>query len=88
MNQEEAKTKAAEATRVLNEPLLKEAFSNVEAALQQALRQVKTEQEAFKAAIACQVFDLIRSQLEAHVETAKIMSFNTQKGFLDRVLGR
>lgn len=89
MNPDEARAKAGQARQLLDDPLLKECFDNAEAALNQAVRQAKTEKEAFKAAIACQVFDLLRHQLVAHIETAKVIEFNFKdKGMIDRMLGR
>jgi hypothetical protein len=40
------------------------------------VKQSKTPEEAFKAAIALQVFDLIKNALQSHIETAKVMEFN------------
>jgi hypothetical protein len=89
MSPEEASGRAEEAKHLLSNPLLKESFDNAEAALNQAIRQAKTPEEAFKAAIACQVFDLIRGQLQAHIETAKVMDFNMRRpSFFDRAFGR
>ena len=85
MTPAEAKERADQATYLLSHPLLKETFSNAEQALNQAVRLAKTPEEAFKAAIACQVFELIRGQLQAHVETAKVMQFNFKPTLRERV---
>ena len=90
MSPEEAQERSAQAQRLLANPLLKESFQNAEAALNQAVRSAKTPEEAFKAAIACQVFELIRGQLQAHIETEKVISFNFKhkESFLNRLAGR
>lgn len=90
MSPEEANSKAADAKRLLNDPLLRESFDNAETALNKAVRLAKTPEEAFKSAIACQVFELIRGQIEAHVETAKVIEFNFQnrQSLLNRLTRR
>jgi hypothetical protein len=88
MTPEDAKARADQAKFLLSNPLLKECFENAEIALNQAVRQAKTETEAFKAAIACQVFELIRGQIQAHLETEKVINFNQKKSILDSVLRR
>ena len=67
---------AERAQQILNDPLLKEAFQAAEEALNRAVRAAKTEAEAFKAAIACQVFDVIKGSIEGHITTAKIIEYN------------
>ena len=88
MTPDEAKERAGQAKYLLDHPLLKETFANAEIALNQAVRTAKTPEEAFKAAIACQVFELIRSQLQAHLETEKVINFNQKRSILDSVLRR
>jgi hypothetical protein len=86
-----ANDRAERAKQLLSDALLKEAFTAAEDALNRAVRAAKTEQEAFKAAIACQVFELIKGSIEGHIETAKIISYNfkdKQPSILDRVMGR
>ena len=85
MNPDEAKLRAAHAQQLLNDPLLKESFDNAEKALNQAVRVAKTQEEAFKAALACQVFELLRSQLQAHIETGKIIEYNFKPTLRERI---
>jgi hypothetical protein len=77
--------KAEKAKQLLEDPMLKGAFDEAEKALNQAVRMAKTEAEAFKAAIACQVFDLIRSRIEAHVENQKVVEFNFKPSLRERI---
>lgn len=51
-------------------------FADCHAALVGAVKMSKTPEEAHKAAIALQVFDLIKNALQSHIETAKVMEFN------------
>ena len=88
MNKDEANARAEHAKQLLTDSLLKESFDNAEALLNQAVRSAKSPEEAFKAAIACQVFELLRGALQTHIETAKVIEFNTKKSFVDKVLGR
>jgi molecular chaperone GrpE (heat shock protein) len=89
LSPEEASQRAAKAQQLLNDEMLKESFDNAEKALNQAVRSAKTPEEAFKAVIACQVFELIRNQISSHIETAKVIEFNFKnKSFIDRVVGR
>jgi hypothetical protein len=88
MSPEESKDRAEQAKYLLSHPLLKECFENAEIALNQAVRQAKTPEEAFKAALACQVFELLRGQLTAHIETQKMIAFHATRSVLDKVLGR
>ena len=85
MTPELANDRAERAKLLLNDSLLKEAFSASEDALNRAVRAAKTEQEAFKAAIACQVFDLIKGSIEGHIETAKIVSYNFKPTLRERI---
>jgi hypothetical protein len=88
MSPEEAKERAEQAKHLLNHPLLKECFHNAETALNQAVRSAKTPEEAFKASLACQVFELLRREIQAHLETEKVIAFNTRPSIVDRVLRR
>jgi len=87
---EEAQARAERAKQILEDPLVKDAFLAAEEALNRSVRAAKTEKEAFKAAIACQVFDLIKGSIEGHITTAKIMEFNfkDKRGFLDLISSR
>jgi hypothetical protein len=85
LNKEDAKLRAARAVQLLNDPLLRECYDNAEKALNQAVRIAKTPEEAFKAAIACQVFELIRGQLQAHIETGKIIEYNFKPSLRERI---
>lgn len=78
---EEARNRAQQAQRLLEDPLLKDTFTQVSEALIRAVKSSKTEAEAFKSAIALQVFDLIVGQIKSHAETGKIMEFNQKKRF-------
>jgi len=80
-----ANDRAERAKQLLSDSLLKEAFAAAEDALNRAVRAAKTEQEAFKAAIACQVFDLIKGSIEGHIETAKIISYNFKPTLKERI---
>lgn len=78
---EAIKQRAEQARRLLEEPLLKETFEQVSEALIRAVKSAKTESEAFKSAIALQVFDLIVGQIKSHAESGKIVEFNQKKRF-------
>jgi hypothetical protein len=82
---DEAKERAGQAKYLLDHPLLKETFANAEIALNQAVRTAKTPEEAFKAAIACQVFELLRGQIQAHIETGKIIEYNFKPTLRERI---
>lgn len=88
MNAEEAKFRAERAQQLLNDEMLKESFRATEEALVNAVAIAKTPEEAFKAAVAYQVFRLIKDSISSHIETAKVIEFNSKKTFVDRVLGR
>lgn len=82
MTPEELKQRAERARQLMSDPLLLESFQNTEAALLMAVKGCKTPDEAFKATIAVQVFDLIKGKLVEHIETGKIVDFNfRQKRF-------
>lgn len=85
MTPEEAKARAERARQLLEDPLLKESFAATEEALNRSVRAAKTESEAFKAAIACQVFDLIKGSIEGHIQTAKIIEYNFKPTLLERI---
>lgn len=85
MTPDEAKARAERARQLLDDPMLKEAFEAAEDALNRAVRAAKTEAEAFKAAIACQVFDLIKGSLQGHIETAKIVEYNFKPTLRERI---
>jgi hypothetical protein len=84
MSPEEAQQRAERARQLLNDPTLKEAFLASEESLNRAVRAAKTETEAFKAAIACQVFDLIKGAIEGHIQTAKIVEYNFKPTLKER----
>ena len=89
MTPEQAQQNAERAKQLLNDPLIKETFSLAHDALVMAVKSSKTEAEAFKSAIALQVFDLIKNQMESHIETGKIMEFNFRKpGVVDKLFRR
>lgn len=76
MELDEARSRAERAKQLLSDPVLSSTFAECHVALVGAVKRSKTEQEAYKAAIALQVFDLIKAALESHIETAKVMEFN------------
>ena len=76
MNQEEAKARAERAKQLLEDSLLKESFDLAHEAIIQAVRVAKTEQEAFKAAIALQTYHLIKDSISTHIETGKLIEYN------------
>lgn len=76
-----AKERSVQAQRILEDPLFKETLEQVNEALIRAVKSSKTEQEAFKSAIALQVYELIVGQLKSHAETGKIVEFNQKKRF-------
>ena len=84
MNPDEAQARAERARQILEDPMIKESFAAAEDALNRAVRAAKTEQEAFKAAIACQVFDLIKGSIEGHIQTAKIIEYNFKPSLKER----
>lgn len=81
MDEEQARARSLDAERLLSDPLLKETISDVEQALIRAVKNSKTPEEAFKSAIAMQVFDLLIGSIKMHAETGKIMEFNKRKKF-------
>lgn len=76
MTPEEASARSERAKQILEDPLFSETLSIAEDALLRAVKSAKTEHEAYKAAIALQVFDLLVGQIRSHMDTAKVMSFN------------
>ena len=86
MTPEEAKDRAVRAKQILDDGLVKEAFAAAEDALNRAVRAAKTEPEAFKAAIACQVFELIKGSIQGHIETAKIIEYNFKPSLRERIV--
>lgn len=85
MTPEEAERKAERAKQLLNDPLIIETYQAVERALIQAAKSSKTPDEALKACIAMQVFDLLKNSIAAHIETDKIMKFNFRPTLKERV---
>ena len=85
MTPEEVRQRAERARQILEDPMVKEAFRATEEALNRAVRSAKTEGEAFKAAIACQVFDLIKGAIEGHIQTAKITEYNFRPTLRERI---
>lgn len=83
MDTQEAKIRGERAKQLLEDPLLLETFAETEKALLAAAKLCKSDSEAHKAVIALQVFDLLKSQIRAHIETAKIVEFN----FREKKLG-
>lgn len=88
MSPEEAQQKAVRAKQLLDDPLLSEALTAINDALIGAVAMAKTPEEAFKAAVAMQVFRMVKDSLESYITTAKVMEYNSKKTFVDRVLGR
>ena len=85
MTPEQAQQRAERAKQLLDDPMLKEAFEASEDALNRAVRSAKSPEEAFKAAIACQVFDLIKGSIEGHITTAKIVEYNFKPSLRERI---
>jgi len=85
MSPEQAQQRAERAKQLLDDPMLKEAFQASEDALNRAVRSAKSPEEAFKAAIACQVFDLIKGSIEGHITTAKIVEYNFKPSLRERI---
>jgi hypothetical protein len=85
MNPEEAKARAERAKQLLSDTLLKESFDLAHEAIIQAVRVAKTEQEAFKAAIALQTYHLIKDSISTHIETGKIIEYNFKPTLRERV---
>ena len=85
MNPEEAKARAEHAQRLLKDALLKESFDLAHEALIQAIRVAKTQEEAFKAAVALQTFHLIKDSISTHIETGKIIEYNFKPTFKERI---
>lgn len=89
MNPDEAKARAEHARQLLEDPMLKESFDLAQTALIQAIRVAKTDQEAFKATIAFQVFEVIRDSIKTHIETEKVIEYNFKdRTLLDKLSGR
>lgn len=88
MTKEEAQDRAERAKQLLSNPMLKEAFEDTERALIQAIGLSKTPDESYKAAIAFQVFGLLKGCIQGHIETAKVIEFQSKQTLVDRVLGR
>jgi len=78
---EAIKQRSENAKRLLEDPLWKDTLVEVNEALIRAVKSSKTEAEAFKSAIALQVFDLIVGQIKSHAESGKIVEFNQKKRF-------
>lgn len=76
---ERAKVRAEHAKRWLEDPLFKESLEMVNEALVRAVKGSKNEQEAFRAAIALQVYDGIVAMMKSHADTGKIVEFNQYK---------
>jgi protein-disulfide isomerase len=85
MNPDEAKARAERAKQLLDDGLLKESFDLAHEAIIQAVRVAKTEQEAFKAAIALQTYHLIKDSISTHIETGKIIEFNLKPTLRERL---
>jgi hypothetical protein len=85
MTPEEAKQRAERAQQLLADPLLKDSFDLAHEAIIQAVRVAKTEQEAFKAAIALQTYHLIKDSISTHIETGKIIEYNFKPTLRERV---
>jgi hypothetical protein len=63
---EEARYRAERARQLLKDELFKESFDLAHEALIGAVKLAKTENEAYKAAIALQVFELIKNSIVSH----------------------
>jgi hypothetical protein len=85
MTPEEAKQRAERAQQLLADPLLKDSFDLAHEAIIQAVRVAKTEQEAFKAAIALQTYHLIKDSISTHIETGKIIEYNFKPTMKERL---
>jgi hypothetical protein len=85
MTPEQAKQNAERAKQLLDDPLLKESFDLAHEAIIQAVRVAKTEQEAFKAAIALQTYHLIKDSISTHIETGKIIEYNFKPTLRERI---
>jgi hypothetical protein len=88
MSPDEANVRAERAKQLLNDEVLMEAFNATHEALISALNIAKTPEEAFKATVALQAYNLIKNCIQSHIETAKVIEFNTKRSFVDKVLGR
>jgi hypothetical protein len=87
LSPEEAGQKAERAKQLLEDPIIKESFDLAHTAILQAIRVAKTEQEAFKAAVALQTYHLIKDSISTHIETGKIISYNFKPTIRERVFG-
>ena len=85
MTPEEASARAERAKQLLDDPILKASFDLAHEAIIQAVRVAKTEQEAFKAAVALQTYHLIKDSISTHIETGKIISFNLKPTLRERI---
>jgi hypothetical protein len=85
MTPEEAGAKAERAKQLMSDPVLSESFDLAHSAILQAIRVAKTEQEAFKAAVALQTYHLIKDSISTHIETGKIISYNFKPTLRERV---
>lgn len=85
LNPEEAKARAERAKQLLSDPLLKDSFDLAHEAIIQAIRVAKNEQEAFKAAIALQMYHLIKDSISTHIETGKIIEYNLKPSLRERI---
>jgi glycerol-3-phosphate acyltransferase PlsY len=88
MNPEEAQIRAEQAKQLLRDPMLIESFNATQEALVGAVKVARTQDESYKAAVALQVFDLIKGCITSHIETAKVIEFNSKRTFVDKILGR
>jgi hypothetical protein len=85
MNPEEAKSRAARAKRLLEDPMLMESFDLAHTAILQAIRVAKTPEEAFKATVALQTYHLIKDSISTHIETGKIIEYNFKPSLRERI---
>lgn len=84
LNPEEAKSRAARARQLLDDPLLKESLTaNVNAAIA-ACASVKDEKEAWRACMTLKATMDTTKALASHVETAKIIEYNFKPTLKDR----
>lgn len=69
---------AERAKQILEDPMVAEWFASVSNDLIAAVSSAKDEREAFRAAVAVQVFGKLRAHLTSYVESGKMAAFQLE----------
>lgn len=88
MTPEEAKIRAERARQLLNDELLKSSLAAGTEAAIAACSLVKDEKEAWRACMTLKACLDVTRALAGHIESAKVIEFNSKRTFVDKVLDR